>query len=394
MKLTSLKYNFRNVFVRWRATLATIFGIAMLVLVYVCLQSMAAGLEKSSRDTGDPRNVMILRKGSTAESSSQITREQFQRLKYSSEIARDTKGQPLISADVLTVVSLPRLDGSGNATVSVRGMTPEGMQLRPQVRLVRGRWFVPGHGEIVTSTRVAGRFDHCDVGGTLRARGRELRVVGLFDGGNTAFDSELWMDAEEARSVFELKNYSSVLVRASSSEAATALMHRIASDKAQPLRAETEFHYYEQQTRAAVPIKMLGEFLAVAMSVGALFAAMNTMYARIASRTREIGTLRVLGYRRRTILGNLLVEGAMLAALGGVLGCVGALLLQTWLLARGTSFGTMNFSTFQEVMFQFRLTPLILLKGLGFAIAVGVAGSILPAFHAARLPVIAALKSF
>src|SRR6266481_2974438 len=143
MKLTSLKYNFRNVFVRWRATLATIFGVAMLVLVYVCLQSMAAGLEKSS----------------------QITREQFQRLKYSPEIARDPQGRPFISADVLTVVSLPRLDGSGNATVSVRGMMPEGMQLRPQVRLVRGRWFVPGHGEIVTSTRVAGRFDHCDVGG-------------------------------------------------------------------------------------------------------------------------------------------------------------------------------------------------------------------------------------
>lgn len=392
--MMSLKYNVRNVFVRWRATLATIFGIAMLVLVYVSLQSMAAGLEKSSRDTGDPRNVMILRKGSTAESSSQITREQFQRLKYSPEIARDSQGRPLISADVLTVLSLPRLDGSGNATVSVRGMTPEGMQLRPQVRLVRGRWFVPGHGEVVTSTRVAGRFGHCDVGDTLRARGRELRVVGLFDGGNTAFDSELWMDAEEARSVFELKNYSSVLARAASSEAATALMHRITSDKAQPLRAEAEFHYYEQQTRAALPIKLLGQFLAVAMSAGALFAAMNTMYARVGARTREIGTLRVLGYRRRTILGNLLVEGAMLAAFGGVLGCVGALLVQAWLLAHGTSFGTMSFSTFQEVMFQFRLTPLILLKGLCFALAVGVAGSILPALRAARLPVIVALKSF
>src|SRR5258705_6258369 len=152
------------------------------------------------------------------------------------------------------------------------------------------------------------------------------------------------MHAEKARSVCELKNYSSLLVRASSSEAATALMHRIASDKAQPLRAETEFHYYEQQTRAAVPIKMLGEFLAAAMSVGALFAAMNTMYARIGSRTREIGTLRVLGYRRRTILGNLLVEGAMLAALGSALSCVGGLLLPAWRLARGTSLCTMRFS--------------------------------------------------
>jgi putative ABC transport system permease protein len=396
MKLISLPlmYNVRNVFVRWRATAATLFGIGMLVLVYVCLQSMAAGLESSSCDTGDPRNVIILRKGSSDESSSEITREQFQRLKYSPEIARNPEGQPLISADVVTDLSLPRLDGTGSAVVSVRGMTPGGMQLRPQVRLVRGRWFVPGHGEIVTSTRLARRFGHCDVGGTLRAQGRESRVVGLFDGGKTAFDSELWMDAEEARSVFELKNYSSVLARAASPEAATALMQRIASDKAQPLRPETELHYYEQQTRAALPIKLLGEFLAAAMSIGALFAAMNTMYARVGSRTREIGTLRVLGYRRRTILGNLLVEGAMLAALGGVLGCVGALLVQACLLARGTSFGTMDFSTFHEVMFQFRLTPLILLKGVGFAVAVGVAGSILPAFRAARLPVIAALKSF
>ena len=393
MSLT-LTYNIRNVFVRWRATLATIFGVAMLVLVYVCLQSMAAGLEKSNSDTGDPRNVMILRKGSIDESSSQIAREHFERLKYSPEIAHDPAGQPLISADVLTILSLSRRDGSGIATVSVRGMTPEGTQLRPQVRLVRGRWFAPGHGEVVTSTRLAQRFGNCEVGGILRARGRELRVVGLFDGGNTAFDSELWMDAEEARSVFELKNYSSVLARATSSEAAAALMHRIASDKAQPLRTETELHYYGQQTRAALPIKLLGEFLAAAMSAGALFAAMNTMYARIGARTREIGTLRVLGYRRRTIMGNLLLEGGMLAAVGGALGCVGGLLLQGWLLAHGTTFGTMNLSNFQEVMFQFRLTPLILLKGQGFAVAVGVAGSILPAFRAARLPVIAALKSF
>jgi putative ABC transport system permease protein len=396
MKLMSLPltYNIRNVFVRWRATLSTLFGIGMLVLVYVCLQSMAAGLERSSSATGDPHNVIILRKGASDESSSQLTREQFQSLKYSSEIARDAKGSPFISADVLTVISLPRLDGSGNATVSVRGMTPQGMQLRPQVRLVGGRWFAPGHGEVVASTRVAQRFSHCAVGDTLRAEGRELRVVGLFDGGNTAFDSELWMDAEEAQSVFELKDYSSVLARANGFKAAEALMNRIASDKGQPLRTETELHYYEEQTRAALPIKLLGEFLAAAMSAGALFAAMNTMYARVAARTREIGTLRVLGYRRRTILGNLLLEGAMLAGLGGVLGCVGALLVQAWLLARGTSFGTMSFSTFQEVMFQFRLTPVILLKGLGFAVAVGVAGSILPAFRAARLPVIAALKSF
>jgi putative ABC transport system permease protein len=381
------------VLVRWRATMATTIGVAMLVLVYVCLQSMAAGLEKSSRDTGDPRNVMILRKGSSAESSSQVTREQFQKLKYSPELAHDASGQPLISADVLTIVSLPRLGGTGCATVSVRGMSPEGIPLRPQVRLTRGRWFARGRGELVASAKLARRFGHCEVGDTLRAGGRELRVVGWFDGGNTAFDSELWMDAEEARSIFELKNYSCFVARAANPGAALTLMRRIAADKGQPLRAQTEISYYEQQTRAALPIKLLGEFLAVAMSVGALFAAMNTMYARVGARTREIGTLRVLGYRRRSIVGSFLTEGALLAAIGGALGCVAATLIQAWLLARGTSFGTMNFSSFHEVLFQFRLSPMILLKGLGFAVVVGVAGSILPAARAARLPVIAALKS-
>ena len=386
-------YNVRNVFVRWHATLATLFGVAMLVLVYVSLQSMAAGLDNASRDTGDPRNVLILRKGSSAESSSQVTREQFQRLKYSPELAQDQAHQPLIAADVLTVLSLPRLDGTGHASVSVRGMSPGGIQLRPQVRLVRGRWFVPGHGEFVASTRLAQRFGHCQVGDTVSIGGRVLHVVGLFDGGSTAFESEIWMDAEEARSVFELRNYSGVLARAANPEAARRLIRRIAADKAQPLRAETELHYYQQQTRAAVPIKLLGQFLAAAMSAGAMFAAMNTMYARVGARTREIGTLRVLGYRRRTILGSLLVEGALLAALGGVLGCFAALLLQAWFLAHGTSFATMNFATFHEVLFQFRLTPVILLKGLGFSVMVGVAGSVLPASRAARLPVIAALKS-
>jgi putative ABC transport system permease protein len=388
-----LSYNTRNVFVRWHATLATLFGVAMLVLVYVSLQSMAAGLEKSSRDTGDPRNVMILRKGSSDESSSQLTREQFQRLKYSPEIAQGPEHQPLISADVLTVLSLPRLDGAGNASVSVRGMSPGGIELRPQVRLVQGRWFAPGRGELVASTRLAQRFGPCNVGDTVRAGGRVLRVVGLFDGGTTAFESEMWLDAEEARSVFELKNYSGILARAASPEAARALLGRIAADKRQPLRAETELHYYQQQTRAAVPLKLLGQFLAAAMSAGALFAAMNTMYARVGGRIREIGTLRVLGYRRRTILGSFLVEGALLAALGGVLGCVAALLLQAWFLAHGTSFATMNFATFHEVLFQFRLTPVILLKGLAFSVLVGVAGSILPASRAARLPVMTALKS-
>ncbi|HKI69156.1 MAG TPA: ABC transporter permease, partial [Verrucomicrobiae bacterium] len=320
-----LKYNFRNVFVRWRATVATIFGVALVVLVYVYLQSLAAGLEKSSRNTGDPRNIMIVRKGSTAESSSQVTREQFKTIQYLPQIARDEKGRPLVSADVVVLISLPRQDGNGEANVTMRGITPLGMKLRPQVSLVAGRWFTPGKREVVVSTKMAKRFANCEIGQKFKTGGHELTVVGWFDGGNTAFDSEIWMDSDEARSVFDRNNYSSVLLRVANTNAEPELVARIESDKRLPLRAGPEVKYYSEQTATALPIKFLGDFLATAMSIGAIFAAMNTMYASVGARTREVGTLRVIGYRRRTILGSFIIEGAILAAIGGILGCLAAL---------------------------------------------------------------------
>src|SRR6185295_8587188 len=194
-----LTYNLRNVFVRWRATLATIVGVALVVAVYVLVQSLAVGLEKSSGNTGDPRNLMIVRKGSTAESSSQVTLEQFRTFKYLPQIARDERGEPLVSADVVVLLSLPRRDGSGEANVSLRGLTPNGMALRPQVRLIAGRWFAPGAREAVVSARLAPRFANFDIGGRFKSGGHELTIVGQFDGGNSAFDSEVWMDADEAR---------------------------------------------------------------------------------------------------------------------------------------------------------------------------------------------------
>ncbi len=257
-----LKYNLRNVFVRWRATLATVLGVALVVAVFVLVQSLAVGLEQSSQNTGDPRNVMVARKGSTAESSSQITREQFRNVLYLPQIARDERGHPLVSAEVVVLVNLPRRpredspsalktwlaslrqsntattasnDASpGEANVTLRGVTPLGRQLRPQVRLVSGRWFVPGKREAVVSARVARRFANCDVGGTLRTGGNELTIVGWFDGSNTAFDSEIWMDADEARSMFDRDNYSSLLLRVADTNEMPALMARIEEDKRAP----------------------------------------------------------------------------------------------------------------------------------------------------------------
>jgi len=382
-----LTYNLRNVLVRWRATLSTILGIGLVVAVYVLVQSLAAGLEKSAGNTGDPRNLMLVRKGSTAESTSMVSIPQLQIIRYWPQIARDATGAPLISADLIALISQPRVDGRGEANVSVRGISPQGMALRPQVKLLAGRWFMPGQREVAVSRKLARRFAGFQVGDTFRTGGHTLRVVGEFDGGNSAFDSELWMDADEARSLFDRQEYSSLLVRAASPAAARELIARVEADKRLTLLATPEIKYYSDQTVTAMPIRMLGGFLALAMSIGAVFAAMNTMYASVGSRTREIGTLRVLGFRRRSILAGFLVEGALLAAIGGVLGCLLALPLH------GVSTGTMSFNSFSETVFEFRITPWLAAKGMIFAVLVGVAGSLLPAIRAARLPVITALKS-
>lgn len=388
-----LLYNFKSVFVRWRATLATVLGVALVVTVFLLMQAMAAGLEKSSMNTGDPRNVMIVRKGSTAETSSVVSREQLRVIQYWPEIERDPQGRPIVSADLAVIINLPRRDGAGEANVTMRGVTPMGIQLRPQVKLVNGRWFVPGKREAVASVKMAKRFANCDLGQKFKTGAAELTVVGWFDGGDSAFDSEMWMDADEARSVFDRESYSSVLARVADTNAAAALMKRIESDKRMPLRADFETKYYAAQTTTAGPIKILGSLLATAMSIGAVFAAMNTMYASVGARTREIGTLRVLGFRRRTILASFNLEGAILAGIGGALGCALALLAQWACVASGVRFGTLSFNTFSEVIFQFRVTPELIGEGMAFAVAVGIAGSLLPAIRASRLPMIAALKS-
>jgi putative ABC transport system permease protein len=382
-----LKYNVRNVFIRWRATLATVLGIALVVSVFILVQSLAVGLEQASGNTGDPRNLMIVRKGSTAESSSQITREQYRLIPYLPEVARDAAGHPLVSADVLVLVTLPRRGNNGEAHVLLRGISPVGMHLRPQVRLVAGRWFTPGKREVVVSRRLAARFANFDLGDRFKTGNRELNVVGWLEGGESAFDSEVWMDADEARALFDRQHYSSVLVRTLNDAAMRSLTNRIESDRRLPLRALPEVAYYGAQTLTAMPIKVLGGFLATMMSIGAVFAAMNTMYASVGARTREIGTLRVLGFRRRAVVVGFLIEGACLALLGGLLGCALSLPMN------GYATATIGWETFSETVFRFTITPWLMAQGLLFAVIMGILGSLLPALRASRLPVIAALKA-
>jgi putative ABC transport system permease protein len=382
-----INYSLRNALIRWRSTLATVLGIALVVFVFVLLQSLAAGIEKSSGNTGDPRNVMVVRKGSTAESASLISRENLRDIRYFEEIARNEAGDPIISADVLVLVNLPRRNNGGEANVLLRGVTPRGMELRPQVKLAAGRWFEPGQREIVVSAKLAKRFANFDIGDSFKTGNATFKVVGWLEGGGSAFDSECWLDADETRSTFERDMYSSFLIRPADEAAGDKLIQRIESDRRFKLKAEREVEYYRKQTLTAAPIKWLGGFLAVMMSIGAVFAAMNTMYAAVGARTREIGTLRVLGFRRRAIVYALLIEGGLLALAGGALGC---LIAYYW---NGHTTATMGFETFSEIVFQFTITPRLVAEGLIFAVIVGVAGTLLPAVRASRLPVIDALKA-
>ncbi len=384
-----IKYSFKNVTVRWRSTLATIVGVGLTILVYVGLQMMAGAIEASGGKTGDPRNLLVVRRGADSESSSQVTREDFATFQYGEEIARDAAGKPLISADTLVVIYLPRRGGekaAGGANVIFRGVSANGPALRPQVKLVEGRMFEGGKREIIVSRKLAARFDNMSVGSTVKVGARELKVVGQFDGGGSAFDSESWIDADEARAIFSRDNYCSVLLRPVDAAAGRKLTERLEGDKRLAIRVVPETSYYAEQTKTAVPIRIAAKWLAIAMSIGAVLAAMNTMYASVGARTREIGTLRVLGFRRRTVVTAILIEGAFLATIGGIFGCGLAMLLN------GYRAGTFNFQTFGETVFELKLTWDIVGQALVFSAIVGVIGSLLPALRAARMPVIAALK--
>ncbi len=381
-------YHLRSVFVRWRSTVTTVVGLALVIFVFVMVQSLAVGIEKTSANTGDPRNILVTRQGALSEATSVVTREQFNIIRFLPGIARDASGNPLASGDTLVIINLPRRDGTGNANVLLRGIAPLGRDLRPQATLVAGRWFEPGRREAVVSQRLAGRFATLGLGERFTTAGQTFTVVGVFDAQRSAFDSEVWLDADEARSAFDRPDYSSMLARLEDEDAFAQVGRALEADRRLKVKVLREVEHYKEQTRSAGPIKWLANGLAVVMSVGALFSAMNTLYARVGARPRAIGTLRVLGYRRRSILLGFLLEGALLAAVGGALGC--ALAYFSW---NGVSTGTFGQETFTEIVFDFQVTPDLMAKALVFAVFVGLAGSLLPAIRAARLPVIASLKS-
>jgi putative ABC transport system permease protein len=382
-----ISYNIRNMRLRLGATLMTALGIALTVAVAVFIMSLLAGLKQAFVSSGDPLNVLVIRKGSQTELQSGVDRDSFNTIRYLPGIAKGKDGQPLASGEVVVVIVIPRRDGTGETNVTVRGMEPLGFELRPAVHLAQGRWFNAGQREIVVSSSITKRFTNANMGDELFFGKGKWKVVGVFDAGNTAFSSEIWSDVNQMSSDFDRNAaLSSVLVHASDPVAAQALKNRVNDDQRLKLDGFLETDYFAEQTKSGGPIQFVGTIVAIVMAIGSCFAAMNTMYAAVAYRSREIATLRILGFSRPSIITSFVFESVLLALLGAALG------LALMFPLNGLQTGTANALTFSETVFSVRITLSVMLTALLFAVSMGLFGGIAPAWHASRREILAALR--
>jgi len=380
-----LKYNLRSVTVRRTGTFMAVLSVAATVAVFISVMALWRGLEAAFMTTGHPLNLVVIRQGSQVETNSSVERDKIQVIKYLEGVAKDSSGEPLVSAEIQVLAFLPRKGGE-HAHVIIRGISAAGFPLRPQVRLVSGRIFQTGLREVVVSQVLARRFA-MEIGQPLRLEGgNPWVVVGLYDAGGSAYDSEIWADVNAVADEFKRPVFSSVLMRAEDAASSASLVRRITEDRRLHLQARTEIEYFREQTKASAPIKVLGTFIALIMSIGACFAAMNAMYASVAYRKREVGTLRVLGFQRGQVLLAFLIESLLLAVAGGALGCICSIPIH------GISTGTMNFNTFAELAFFFRITPGMLAYGIAFSAVMGAFGGLLPAMLASRRTIVQSLR--
>jgi putative ABC transport system permease protein len=381
-----LAYNLRNLVVRKNTTIMTALGIALTVAVLLAILALVNGLRTTLSVSGDPLHVLVMRKGSDSELVSLFTRAQFQDLKFKAGIATGRDGQPLASMEVVTMMILGSTDNPDGANLTVRGLGPAGIEMRRGVHIVRGRWFRQGQREMVVGKAVAGRFPEAQIGRKLHFGRGDWEVVGVFDASGGAQNSEVWGDLFQVSSDLQrVDTVSSCLVTATDAVSAGALVASLNDDQRLGVKAMLEKEYYEQQTSSAEPIEVTGLIVALIMAVGSSFAAMNTMYAAVSRRAREIGTLRVLGFSKGSILVSFLIESALLSALGGLLGCLLALPLNGVTTAIGNS-------GFSETAFAFQVTPRLMLIGIAFAVVLGSVGGLFPARMASRKPILSALR--
>jgi putative ABC transport system permease protein len=379
-----LKYNLRNVRVRWITAGMTAIGIAFVIMIFVMLFAMGIGMEKTLVETGDPLNMIVLRKGAT-ETTSGMDREKVAEIAGLDGIAKDAQGEAMISAELVVVANHPKAAGQ-KANLALRGAGPRATALRGNIKLTRGEWFKPGLGQLVAGKGAAARFADLQIGDQPFIRGRKWTVVGLFEAGGQAYESEVWGDIDDLKTQFK-REYSSVIVRVKRPEDRDLLAKTIQENKRIQLEAKPHAAYYKDQNMGAQMMKVMGFIIGLVLSIGAIFGAANTMYAAVATRKREIATLRVLGFGSGSIWFSFMLEAAFLGLVGGVLGSLFA-----WVLFDGMTSGTANWETFSEMAFQFRVTPALMGWGVFLAILMGVVGGFLPAWRASRTTIAQALR--
>src|SRR5437870_6171806 len=381
-------YIVRNLFARRLTTALTAGGMALVVYVFATVLMLSAGLEATLVATGQDDNVVVIRRGSQTEVQSGVDRTQTGIVESMPELAIGEDGRPLVSKEPVVLINLPKRDTHKASNVVIRGVTPTGFTLRPQMQLVEGRVFRPGTSEIVTGRSIAKGFQGAGLGETLHFAQRDWHVVGVFDAGRTGFDSEIWGDAEQMLQAFRRNGFSALLFKLADPDRFDSVKTDIESDPRLTLEAKRETRFYADQSEALAKfIDYLGTTISVIFSIGAIIGAMITMYASVANRTAEIGTLRALGFSRSAILTAFLGEALLLGLLGGCVGLLAASFMQA------ISISTTNFQTFAELAFRFVLTPRIIVTSLLFSLVMGFVGGFLPAARAARLKIVDALRA-
>jgi len=378
--------NLRSIPQRLGASFVIVIGIGGVVGVLVAMLSMSAGLDKTLTATGNPNRAIILRGGSNGELASFLDRSSATLIKHDPAIARADDGLPLASGELIVVTEVPRRGDTSGANVSLRGLEPKGIVLRPEIRLIEGRMFKPGLRELIVGNGAYEQFDGLDVGAKLKFRGSYWTVVGRFRS-DDAHDSELWTDLGTAQSAFGRSGVSSVLVRLTSVDAFDSLKRRLTADPQLNVDVQTEREFFGAQSSGTTRnIGIITTVVAVIMAIGALFGALNTMYSAVSARTAEIGTLRALGFGSAPVVASVMAEAMVLSIIGGLLGAGIA-----YGLFNGYSVSTLG-GNFTQVAFNFAVTPILVLQGLSWALVIGFFGGLFPAVRAARLPVTEALR--
>jgi putative ABC transport system permease protein len=383
-----ISYSVRNLWTRRVTTVLTALGMALVVFVFAAMFMLAEGLQKTLVETGSSDNVVVIRKSAGTEVQSGVDRYQASIVETQPEIVMGEGARPLLSKEMVVIISLPKRITNKENYITIRGIGRSSLALRPQVKLIKGHLPKPGLSEIITGRIVAEQFKGGGLGETLYFGLREWKVVGIFDGGNTGFSSEIWGDADQLMQTFRRNDYSSILFRLRDSSQFDAVKKRIENDPRLTLEAKRENRYYaEQSEMMAKFLRILGISLTIIFSLGAVIGAMITMYASVATRTSEIGTMRALGFQRLSILSAFLFESLLLGLIGGLLGLFFASFLQL------LTVSTMNFQTFSELAFKFTLTLDIAWKAVAFSLIMGFVGGVLPAVRASTMNIVESLRA-